>query len=803
MSYVRQYKSNLLTDEFALPFRLRVNFKKLIAWWKQQAELPDSPETARARQVLKAIEKTPELHQSFDNIEWIEKYQNEIRLLLSPFFPSLTTANEIKAAGMPFKPVLFNLTKRFEDILDGSHGDVYLPMKSPEVMYMVACIAILNAHYRANISLSPNIYFDIRDKKIGIVRRYRSFINADFAEIVPTGELPAISEEDIHELTNNFEDVELWKKKIPPGSFGFEGFSILTLFDVTRDESVSALKFDLLKKDALILPEVREQIEVHLGALLHAPNLKTGFISYDKERQLLRPVGLSLATSTSILMPEKKKEKIDTVFCDHSSQLSFKRNRPLVLQDVEANRRADAALVKKLLNMGLRSYVAVPLFYSDELIGILELGSQQPNTLNAITVHKLQDVILLFTTALKRSQDEMKSRVETIIRQQCTAIHPSVAWRFTEAAENLLESRMADTTAIGNDTMEDIVFPDVYPLYGQTDIQGSSMERNRSIQADLIEQLSLVKNVLSLSVKKFALPVYKDLRFRVENYMQQLQQELSAGDENVVLEFLKEEIYPVFDHLHTLDPEIDEALSNYEKQLDPSLGLLYKRRKDYDHSVKLINESISGYLDKAEEAAQSMFPHYFEKYKTDGVEHNLYIGQSMVNNQKFHPLYLQNLRLWQLLVTCEIENVVHRIAPQLKTKLSICSLILVHSNPLSIRFRMDEKKFDVDGAYNVRYEIIKKRIDKAYVKEGNDRLVQPGKIAIIYSHEKEAKEYLNYLHYLQFINYIGPHIEWLTLKDLQGVTGLKALRVEVVHNKSFTGIKESKAVEVVEEIHQS
>jgi hypothetical protein len=799
MSYVRQYKSNVLLDEFAFPFRLKVNFKKLMQWWKEQAEVPGSSEAPRAAEVLNAVEKIPELHQSFDNTEWIEKYQEEIRLLLSPIFPSLTTTNEIKAAAMPFKPVLFNLTKRFANILDGSQGDIHVSVSNPEMMVMAACIAILNRHYNANISFTPNIYFDIGDEKSGIVRRYRAFINSDFADIVPVGALPAISEKDIHELTNNFGDIELWKNKIPPGNFGFEGVTILTLFDVTREESVSALKFNLLKKDALILREVREQIEKNLGALLNVPNLKTGFISYDSDRKLLRPIGLSLATSTSILMPEKKKEKIDKVFCDRSTQSSFNRNQAFVLQDVNANMPEDPELAKKLLKLGLNGYVAVPLFYNDELIGILELGADQPNALNTITVYKLQEVILLFTTALKRSRDEMKSQVETIIRQQCTAIHPSVAWRFTEAAENLLESKSFNS----GDTMEDIIFPDVYPLYGQTDIQGSSTERNRSIQTDLIEQLSLAKNVLDLSVEKFAFPVYKDLRFRIGNYIQQLEQELSAGDENVVLEFLKEEIYPVFDHLHTLRPEIDEALLNYEKQLDPSLGLLYKRRKDYDHSVKLINENISGYLDKAQEAAQAMFPHYFEKYKTDGVEHNLYIGQSLVNNQEFHPLHLQNLRLWQLLVTCEIENVIHRIMPQLKAKLSISSLILVHSNPLSIRFRMEEKKFDVDGAYNVRYEIIKKRIDKAYVKEANERLVQPGKLAIIYSQEKEAKEYVNYLHYLQSINYIGPDIEWLTLTDLQGITGLKALRVEVVHNKSFTGIKESKAVEVLEEINQS
>jgi hypothetical protein len=400
---------------------------------------------------------------------------------------------------------------------------------------------------------------------------------------------------------------------------------------------------------------------------------------------------------------------------------------------------------------------------------------------------------------MKRSQDEMKNQIDAIIRQKCTAIHSSVAWRFIEAAEKLLESKMNNED---NDTMEDIIFPEVYPLYGQSDIQGSSTERNRSIQSDLIEQLSLAKNILNLSVKKFGLPVYKDLRYRVETYMQQLRQQLSAGDENVVQEFLKEEIYPAFNHLHSLNTEIHAALQDYENKLDPGLGILYKKRKDYEQSIKLINDNISEYFDKAQLAAQNMFPHYFEKYKSDGVEHNLYIGQSMVKNQQFHQLYLQNLRLWQLMVTCEVENEVHCLKARLKTKLDICSLILVHSQPLSIRFRMEEKKFDVDGAYNARYEIIKKRIDKASVKETGERLTQPGKIAIIYSQEREAKEYMNYIHYLQFINYIGSDVESFTLKDLQGMTGLKAIRVSVLYNKTG-GIKESKAIELLKEINHN
>jgi len=793
MSYILRYKNNFFPDEYALPFQPKINFKKLIGWWKEQAALYDPSESNKAKEVLKRIEKTPELSKPFDDFSLVEKYQEEIQLLLSPFFPSLTTTNEIKAAGIPFRPMLFNLTKRFTSILDGAENDILIPESNADMIYMFSCINILNGYYKANLSLSPNLFFNIRDKQTAIVRRYRAFINADFTDIVPCKDVKPLTEKDIYELTNNFGNIQLWKKKIPPNSFKLEGFTLLTLFDVTRDESVSALKFDLIKKDSLTRPDIIEQIQENLSAMLNIPRLKTGFISYNKERQLLQSIGFGFWNS--IVLSDKKNIKIDEAFCNKSSEFMFEKNQPLVFQNIDENTPGQNILVKKLANLGFRSYLAMPLFYNDELIGILEAGSEQPNALNTITVYKLQEIISLFTIAMKRSQDEMKNQIDAIIRQKCTAIHSSVAWRFIEAAEKFLESKMKSD----EDIMEDIVFSNVYPLYGQSDIQGSSTERNRSIQADIIDQLSLVKNILNISIKKFGLPVYKDLRFRVENYIQQLRQELSAGDENIVLEFLKKDIHPVFNHLQSLNTEINESLQHYENQLDPLLGLIYKKRKDYEQSIKLINENISAYLDKTQQAAQNMFPHYFEKYKSDGVEHNLYIGQSLVNNQKFHRLYLQNLRLWQLMITCEVENEVHRLKPDLKTKLDICSLILVHSQPLSIRFRMEEKKFDVDGAYNARYEIIKKRIDKATIKDSSERLTQPGKIAIIYSHEKEAKEYMNYIHYLQFINYISNDVEWLTLKDLQGMTGLKALRVSILYSKSG-GVKESKAVEFLKEV---
>ena len=74
---------------------------------------------------------------------------------------------------------------------------------------------------------------------------------------------------------------------------------------------------------------------------------------------------------------------------------------------------------------------------------------------------------------------------------------------------------------------------------------------------------------------------------------------------------------------------------------------------------------------------------------------------------------------------------------------------------------------------------MKKRIDKVHLKDSNERLTQPGTIAIVYSQPREASEYMEYIEYLQTTGLLKPEIEKMDLEDLQGVSGLKGLRVAV------------------------
>jgi hypothetical protein len=155
------------------------------------------------------------------------------------------------------------------------------------------------------------------------------------------------------------------------------------------------------------------------------------------------------------------------------------------------------------------------------------------------------------------------------------------------------------------------------------------------------------------------------------------------------------------------------------------------------------------------------------------------VGASMVENGAFNDLYVRNLRLWQLMVSCGIAWQTEQLKDSFRNPFETTHLILVHHSPLSIRFRFDEKRFDVDGAYDIGHEIIRSRIDKATIRGGDQRLTQPGKLAIVYSRPEEETEMLGYITFLQSREFLCDDVERVELDDLPGVQGLRALRVGV------------------------
>ena len=320
------------------------------------------------------------------------------------------------------------------------------------------------------------------------------------------------------------------------------------------------------------------------------------------------------------------------------------------------------------------------------------------------------------------------------------------------------------------------MFREVYPLYGQSDIRGSSAAQNKAVQTDLSEQLSLAKEIVTLAYDLKPMPFLLELVHRIDQKLSTVRDtDLGAGVESETLEFIRDEVEIFFPHMQNFDSELEKKVESYHSLLDPKRDTIHRARKDYEESVALINETISAYIDQEQKKAQQIFPHYFEKKVTDGVDHGIYVGKSMIEDAVFDSLYLKNLRLWQFMMVCGCARLSHQLQQQLKLSLNTCHLIVVQQEPISIKFNIDEKQLVVSGSYDTRYEVLKSRMDKSYVRGTNERLTQIGKIAIVYSNQREEDEYRQCAEYLHSTGCLADEIEMLELDDLQSVHGLKAI----------------------------
>ena len=317
------------------------------------------------------------------------------------------------------------------------------------------------------------------------------------------------------------------------------------------------------------------------------------------------------------------------------------------------------------------------------------------------------------------------------------------------------------------------------PLFGSIDVRNSSVQRGHAIQLDLIEQLQMVQHIIKKAQRTIHFPLLMEIDFKIDKYIISATDSLLSDEEIQIHDFLQNQVVSVLNHLKDTVPALKPDIDKYENTLDKNVNMIYMHRKDFDESIAMINHTVSRYIDKEQASAQQTFSHYFERYITDGVEFNIYIGQSLSPNHRFDELYLKNMKMWQLMVLAKSARITHNLEKELTVPLQTTQLILAHSTPINISFRPDERKFDVDGAYNIRYEIIKKRLDKVHIQDTGERLTQPGKIAIVYSNQKDIPEYEEYIRFLQKKDILLPGTEMLELEELQGVKGLKALRVAI------------------------
>jgi hypothetical protein len=766
----------LARDIGDFPFRVEFSLAPLIDFWIRAGGEAPSACSSMARAVGEQLAQAPGVEQSITDPAILERYEDAVDMLMSAEIPPAAWEHAYAAAMIPFQLRGFYATPRMrQDMLDEDgrlKGRLNIDDKLVgQLRRGYAYVLILRRVYGVNVQLDYTPTLTVPDRDTGLDRHFRLLFDSQFVDVEVVGERPPLPEDVRQRLQAMLLEPGAMERILPPDRFLLRGVTFLKAIDVTDQEVLSALKRDLIDRESIVSPTRFAELQTRLRTLLRRPELRLGLAALAGERVLLLNYGAKIehACIFADSIHHRKEEFVGTVY-----QRAVMSGKPLIVDDL--SRMPTRTIIEdQMVAGGLRGFLVAPLHYQDRIIGTLELGSPRPDDLDASHLPRLAEVLPLFSMAVQRSMDEFNARIQTQIKERFTAIHPVVEWRFRKAVLDGLE-RAGDPAAA---ELEPIVFNEVYPLYALSDIRGSSTQRARAIQADLLTQLRLAREVVASAYEARRLPALDQLCYRIDQHVEQIRDHLAAGDEVGVVTFLRAEVESLLDRMATFGDAVAIRVTAYRDALDAKLGAVYRQRKIFEDSVTRMNETISGYLELEEQAAQSIFPHYFEKQKTDGVDHQVYVGGSLVEDGGFDPLYLKSLRLWQLMVICGIAARADRLSSELPLPLQATHLVLVQHAPLSIRFRFDEKRFDVDGAYDIRYEIVKKRIDKAVIRGTHERVTQPGKIAIVYGQPSEAQEYRGYLEYLRHLGYIGDEVEELELDDLPGVHGLRALRVTV------------------------
>jgi hypothetical protein len=762
-------------------YQSKVSFQPLLNVLKRTLSHGSSPGAKKLYSgILQYADQHPEVQAPIDDLSVLDTHREWMEMLLSIIFPPTASEHEmLYSVGLPFSYTTI-YTSRLFNLLFIEPGTNNIKVPDNETgkdiehdraigAYNLILRKYCNYHAPEFVS-SVHPYHDPHS---GLIKYMELQLDTRYIDVKFMGSHLPIPEDFMNKKDHGLLLLKELQYNIPIEQFAFEGIVIGRVIDVTEREVISQMKSELLNLNAFSEGVVYHKLQDLVQSLIGLKDIRIGITPFFKVNG--HYVFSELHNSNSLLFKHYKAVIERDSVNDCCRELFMETDKPLIYEKIDDDAVKNVEYLGFYFDQGYRSLILAPLKHNGDLWGILEIGSDHEGKLNYKHITKLDIALPLFTRAIEKSAESLDTQIDKVIKEQFTAVQPSVEWKFTESAYNFIIQKQQ-----GKDPKpERIAFESVYPLYGAIDIRNSSVERSQSIQLDFIEQLQMAAVVIKKAQASMQFPLLQEVQFKIDKHISSASDVLLNDEETAIHDFLQNQVASIFKHLKGTTPAVQKDVDHYFAALDKTNGMIYHHRKEFEESIAKINEEVSRFVDREQTSVQQIFPHYFERYVTDGVEFNIYIGQSLAPRKKFDELYLRNMKMWQLTTLAKASRLTNELCKQLSHPMKTTQLILAHSTPISISFRTDERKFDVDGAGNIRYEIIKKRIDKVRIKDTNERFTQPGKISIVYSQPKDAEEYAEYIEFLQNQKLLKPGIEHHDLEELQGVVGLRGLRVDV------------------------
>lgn len=572
---------------------------------------------------------------------------------------------------------------------------------------------------------------------------------------------------------NNPQQLDVLEQRFCLSNYRVEGQLLLEGLDVTVRERIHRITQLLIDRDSILRPQKFRQVNQQLRSLFRTDNTIILTIEQDQIRVFMGSVQHEIDATTYSL----------ELLQDSHIMQALQDNQVMTIRDLSRDSRTE--LGHQLAQKGVRSLLLLPLLAPSSMaqvesnhdktglvapiIGLVGLMSDRPNHFDGLDCCHAQQLIPAFTRALTSAQRQL------LHQRFITNIHPAVEWRFLQEAERRSLGLPADP----------IIFERVYPLYGISDIRGSSEARNSAIQTDLLTQFQLGIAILEAvqPVKNSAL--VQQLKLDLQQRMNRLQEKVTVDSEVTEIRYLRNHLETYFDYFRQCGESAIAAIETYQAACDAEQNCVYSARAAYDRAIGQFNIALKETWEQWQQRMQQITPHYCDIETTDGIDHMIYAGQSI--DPHFGKFHLRSLRYEQLRAVCDCARVSLRLQVEMQSEMQVTHLVLVQDSTVDIfHDETTEKLFDVRGTRDTRYEIVKKRIDKAVDEQDRTRITQPGMLTLVYSTAEELEEYQQYLHYLMREGQVDTKCDRGTVEPLQGVTGLKFIRVRILPDNTPT-----------------
>jgi len=731
--------------------------------------------------ILDKLAAYPELNAPVALSE-IHKYQEILELIYAATSPLTSDEKDsLWAVGVPLSHQIFYGTDSFYHLLSGIRTceiKTFLYNKSTKelkqnFLWYIYTFLLKKFYHFAPITIDKSIY-EHPHPQTGLTSYYQLNLDNRFVQVQVKGTLPDLKYESLDTSIRNEDALDILLQHLPLHLFHFEGFTIVTLTEITDQMVLSNLRNTSLNQDVVPTDEYFRQVTQNLKNLTGNAKVDFGLLPFFKINNKI-DLDPDCSTHSVLLKAGREFGVAEDTYISLARQYS-QHPKLASFSDFNPQKQEKHYFLQILERAGIQFYAVLPAFYNKELVGVIEIATQEQDLALEPIIARLETALPLLSQLLQNIITDFNKRIETIIKEKFTSLQPAVEWKFNEVAWHYLKNNCQTKL---KPELEPINFEQVYPVYGAIDIRNSTLERNQALIADVRYHLSVLIQTLSAVKEHLTLSITDELIFISNKWMHKLENPITAEDEVKITSFLEKDVVTYLQLLAKNYPGSASYTQPYFDLMQQHQGVFSDNRQHLETSIRLLNKAILNYLDYFREELQTSYPCYFETFRTDGVEYDIYLGQSIAPDKPFDMWYLKNLRLWQLNAMAAIAKLTKSLLFQMPKPIQTTQLIFVHAQPISISFRTDERRFDVEGAYNIQYEVIKKRIDKVHLKHSTERLTQPDKIAIVYYNTREAEEYEEYIQYLQDKGILNKDLEYLDLEELQGVSGLKALRVGV------------------------